>query len=188
MNLISRFGTNLLLLALASPATVFFAQTPQSQTLKFTLTIEEEQLSTQAGYQPTDHEILVKYTNTSDTVQRDDCAVTPWEYKLTVLRDGMPVEKKTAHKKTTEEPLPAGVIKLELDERKVCHSDGKGLNPDQSVKFPLWVSSEYDLTMPGTYEITVSRETDPWHLEKSVTVKSNTLTIVVPEPAADTPK
>jgi len=44
------------------------------------------------------------------------------------------------------------------------------------------------MTVPGTYEITVTRETDPWNLAKSVTVKSNTLTIVVPEPGADTPK
>jgi hypothetical protein len=38
------------------------------------------------------------------------------------------------------------------------------------------------MTVPGTYEITVTRETDRWNPEKSVTVKSNTLTIVVPEP------
>jgi hypothetical protein len=56
------------------------------------------------------------------------------------------------------------------------------------VKFTLWVSTEYDLTVPGTYEITVTRETDRWHPEKSVTVKSNTLTIVVAEPGASAPQ
>jgi hypothetical protein len=56
------------------------------------------------------------------------------------------------------------------------------------VKFSLWVSSEYDLTAPGTYEITVTRETDRWHPERSVTVKSNTITIVVPEPEAGAAK
>jgi len=36
---------------------------------------------------------------------------------------------------------------------------------------------------PGTYTITVNRETFPWETEKSVTVWSNTITIVVPEKA-----
>ena len=44
------------------------------------------------------------------------------------------------------------------------------------------------MTVPGTYEITVTRETFPWNPEKSVTVKSNTITIVVPEPEANAPQ
>jgi len=48
----------------------------------------------------------------------------------------------------------------------------------------LWVSSEYDMTVPGTYEITVTRETDRWNPNKSVTIRSNTITIVVPPPPA----
>ena len=187
MKFVNKLSMNLIMLMLLSPAATFFAQTPESQALKFTLTIEEEQLSARAGYLPTDHELLVKYTNISDTVQRDPCVVSPWEYKLVVLRDGTPAEKRNAHKKKTEEPVPPGAIKLELDERKVCSATDR-LSPGQSVKFPLWVSSEYDMTAPGTYEITVTRETDPWNPEKSVTVKSNTLTIVVPEPGASAPQ
>ena len=182
-----KFATIFFAMLIAMQALAAFAQTPESQALKFTLTIEEEQLSARAGYLPTDHELLVKYTNISDTVQRDPCVVSPWEYKLVVLRDGTPAEKRNAHKKKTEEPVPPGAIKLELDERKVCSATDR-LSPGQSVKFPLWVSSEYDMTAPGTYEITVTRETDPWNPEKSVTVKSNTLTIVVPEPGASAPQ
>jgi hypothetical protein len=44
------------------------------------------------------------------------------------------------------------------------------------------------MSVPGTYEITVTRETDRWNPEKSVTVKSNTLTIVAPEPSAAAPQ
>jgi hypothetical protein len=40
---------------------------------------------------------------------------------------------------------------------------------------------------PGTYEVTVSRETDPDHPDRSVTVKSNTITITVPEPETEAP-
>ena len=64
----------------------------------------------------------------------------------------------------------------------MCNGITRGIDPGKVVKFTLWVSSEYDMTVPGTYEITVTRETDRWNPEKSVTVKSNTITIVVPEP------
>ncbi len=55
---------------------------------------------------------------------------------------------------------------------------------------------DYPLDVPGTYAITVSRESDPEHPEKSVTVTSNTLTVTVseeeakanlPEPEPDEP-
>ena len=52
------------------------------------------------------------------------------------------------------------------------------LNPD-------W---DYPMTKPGIYEITVSRQTDLLHPGKSVIVKSNSLTIVVPDPKAAVPK
>jgi hypothetical protein len=50
-----------------------------------------------------------------------------------------------------------------------------------------WVSlaAKYDVSRPGTYEVTVSRETDPDHPDKSVMVKSNTLTVIVPNAGAD---
>jgi hypothetical protein len=180
-----KFATIFSVMLIAMQALAACAQTPESQTLNFTLAIEEKPL--EAENSPGTHILLVKYTNISDTVQRDPCVVSPWEYKLVVLRDGTPAEKRNAHKKKTEEPVPPGAIKLELDERKVCSATDR-LSPGQSVKFPLWVSSEYDMTAPGTYDITVTRETDPWNPEKSVTVKSNTLTVVVPEPGAGEPK
>jgi hypothetical protein len=57
------------------------------------------------------------------------------------------------------------------------------INPGESGTRYLPFAVDYPLCKPGTYEITVSRESDPEHPEKSVTVQSNTLTIVVPEPA-----
>ncbi len=185
MKTVHKIGMNLIVLLLLSSAATLSAQTTELPVLKFALTIEEKPL--EAENSPGTHILLVKYTNISDTVQWDPCVVSPWEYKIAVLRDGTPVEKRNAHRTETEEHLPPGAIKLELDERKVCSATSR-LKPDESVRFPLWVSSEYDMTVPGTYDITVTRETDPWNHEKSVTVKSNTLTIVVPEPEADAPK
>jgi hypothetical protein len=57
------------------------------------------------------------------------------------------------------------------------------LNPGESWTRYLVFSADYSLCKPGTYEITVSRESDLEHPEKSVTVKSNVLAITVPEPA-----
>jgi hypothetical protein len=185
MKTVNQHGMNLIVLMLLSSAIALLAQSPESKALKFALAIEEKPL--EAENTPGTHILLVKYTNLSDKVQWDPCVVSPWEYKLAVLRDGTQVEKKYAYRKKTEEHLPPGAIKLELDERKVCSATDR-LNPGQSVKFSLWVTSNYDMTVPGTYEITVTRETDPWNPEKNVTIKSNTLTIVVPEPGASAPQ
>jgi hypothetical protein len=178
---------NLIILMLLSSAAVLFAQTQTNVAPVFSLVIEEGQLSTRAGYQPNDHELIVKYTNVSDTDQRDNCAVSPWEYKLAVLRDGVKVEKKVQSEKT-EESVPPGAIRIKSIRGKTCGWMTRAFKPGESVKFPMWVSSEYDMTVPGTYQLTVTRETDPWNPEKSVTVKSNTLIIVVPEPEASAPQ
>jgi hypothetical protein len=52
------------------------------------------------------------------------------------------------------------------------------IKPGGSFQRLLELSQRYDMSRPGNYEITVTRETDPEHPEKSVTVKSNTITIV----------
>ncbi len=190
MKMVNMIGMNLLGLTLLSPVVCLWAQTSENLAPKFALAIEEEQLSAQAGYQPADHELIVKYTNTSEKVQRDACAVIPDAYNLVVLRDGVAVEKRKS-KKEAENNSEDGSTGTRIEVTQMgpnCHSDNKGLNPGQSVTFPLWVSSDYDMTVPGTYDITVTRETDRWNPEKSVTVESNTLTIVVPEPGADSSK
>jgi hypothetical protein len=193
MKTVNRPGIILLVLIFFSPAVVLFAQTPEKRAPIFSLAIEEEQLSAQAGYRPTDHELIVKYTNISDVFQKDGCAVTPGEYKMVVLRGGLQAEKRKTRNENTDESQDQGKtniyrIKVHHTEADSCHGVDRGLNPGESVKFALWVSSEYDMTVPGTYEITVTRETDRWNPEKSVTVKSNTLTIVVPEPGEAAPK
>jgi hypothetical protein len=178
-------------LVLLSLAVTLLAQTPEKRAPIFSLAIEEEQLSAQAGYRPTDHELIVKYTNISQTVQRDGCMVTPVAYHVAVLRDGIAVDKKKSRSESegnNEENSARKRIKVTLTEADSCHGVDKGLSPGESVRFPLWVSSEYDMSVPGTYEITVTRETDRWNPEKSVTVKSNTLTIIVPNPGAAAPQ
>jgi hypothetical protein len=173
-----KLGMNLLALMLVSSAVVLYAQTSEKPAPTFALTIEEKPL--EAENAPDTHILLVKYTNVSNVIQKDFCAISPVAYKLVVLRDGLPAEKRKTRNKEAEESSDPRRIKVQFTEQDDCRGARQGIDPGKVVKFPLWVSSEYNMTVPGTYEITVTRETDRWNSEKSVTVKSNTLTIVVP--------
>ena len=57
------------------------------------------------------------------------------------------------------------------------------LKPGQSKHGYL----EYDVSKPGTYEFTVEQDSFSDDPAKNVTVKSNTITIVVPEPGSAKP-
>jgi len=185
MKTVNRFGLNLIALMLLSSTATLFAQTPEKLAPTFALAIDVKPL--EAENTPGTLILLVKYTNISDVIQKDHCAVTSRAYKMVVLRDGLPAEKRKTQTENTDKSQDSGKtgtyrIKTLLTEEDSCHGVDKGIKPGESVKFPLWVSSEYDMTVPGTYDITVTREADRWNPEKSVTVKSNTITIVVPEP------
>ena len=187
MKALKMLGMNLLTPILLSSAVALLAQTPGKPAPTFALAIEEQKLN--PSYPATEHELLVKYTNVSDVVQKDGCAVTPWAYKMVVLRDGVPAEKRKAGSTEAEEPPDPNRIKVRSTEADACHGIPRGINPGESGTFTLWATSEYDMTAPGTYEITVTREVypDPWNPRNSFTVKSNTLTIVVPMPGAAAP-
>jgi hypothetical protein len=187
MKTLRMLGMNFLMPVLLSSAMDLLAQTPGKPALAFVLAIEEQKLN--PSYPATEHELLVRYTNVSEVVQNDGCVVSTVAYKMVILRDGVPAEKRKAPNKETEEPPDPNRIKVRSTEADRCHGITGGINPGQSVTFTLWPSSKYDMTAPGTYEITVTREVypDPWSPRNSFTVRSNTLTIVVPMPGAAAP-
>jgi hypothetical protein len=175
MKVLRRLGMNLLTPILLSSAVVLLAQTGQKPAPRFTLTISEYRKERAPGT----YRIRLMETNISNEDLRvGPCAVERGMYNLSVVYDGVLME---------ERDVPARNLMEERERHTPCTS-GSGyspLKPRQSyVSFALGLSWRYDMTNPGTYEITVSRETDPDHPEKSVTVKSNTLIIVVPEPGA----
>jgi hypothetical protein len=96
-------------------------------------------------------------------------------YDLLVVYNGVPVEETDAQKKHKE-----------FRKKGRCSGSvvARMVKPGKTQEDYFY----YDTTKPGTYDFTVTRETYPWDQEKSVTVKSNTLTIVVLEPEADTSK
>jgi len=102
---------------------------------------------------------------------------------MIVLLDGAPAEETDSMRDLREERHPT---KPTLWAGSVPRP--ATIKPGKSITFPLEIRGYFDMTKPGTYTITVSQETFPSDPEKSVTVKSNTLTIVVPEPEADAPK
>jgi len=58
----------------------------------------------------------------------------------------------------------------------------------ETITFEMEVHTFYEVRKPGAYDVTVTWETFPREPDKSVTVKSNTITVVVPEPGAETPQ
>ncbi|MGO8786005.1 MAG: hypothetical protein ACLQVL_01300 [Terriglobia bacterium] len=93
---------------------------------------------------------------------------------ISVLYNGVPLEEKDAARRQY----------WEKHYSQYCTFGGgvNGIKPGESGEYLVSVAFIYDVSRPGTYDITVAMETDPYHPEKSVTVKSNTITVVVPEP------
>jgi hypothetical protein len=168
-----------LVLLFAVHAVAVFAQAAKNQTPPFTQTISEWH---QGGFPPSYHRLRVIGTNTSnEVIIVGGCEVQRGVYKVSVVYNGVPLEENDAAARRQRETNA---------KRTMCNHE-LGINkvsPGGNFERLVYISGNYDMTNPGTYEITVSRETDPDYLEKSVTVKSNTLTIVVPEPGATAPQ
>ncbi|MGA2217063.1 MAG: hypothetical protein ABSG51_03205 [Terracidiphilus sp.] len=154
------------------------AQTPNKPEPGFTLTLS---LGRHGGeFSKNTQVLLVTLTNTSkEAINNSWCLAFRGMYDLAVTYNGIPVEETDAQKQF-KKFRQAGRCSGSFASRVV--------NPGEQQEDNLY----YDTTKPGTYEFTVSRETYPWNPEKSVTVKSNTLTFVVKpedlEPEPDAPK
>jgi len=172
-------------------AVTLYSQTRERPEPKFALTVLENH-----DLGPSFNRITVRMTNISNEVITDHgCAASRGVYVISILYNGVPLEEKDAVARHLRESKQSQFCTQELGLNKI--------RPGESIDLWFGVSSIYDVSRPGTYEITVSRETDPkpdvsrpgTYLEgvpsdpdRSVTVKSNTLTVVVPEPEAAEPK
>ena len=98
-------------------------------------------------------------------------------YRIEIRRNGGPVPKteemrrREARQKTADSMASPFFLTLK---------------PGEEAQFDLPISSFYEMTEPGVYEITLAREADPEHSGRTVTVKSNTISITV-LPADDPP-
>lgn len=165
-------------ITIAMLGNIAVAQTEGDSKPGFTLVIS---MVRRGGMPPNTHYVLVSQKNTSNRVNNEpSCMAYRGMYDFTVTYNGMPMEETDAvrHLKMTREV-------------RNCGSGPRPqrlTRPGESMELELAVTDYYDMSRPGVYEITVTKETDPDHPDKSITVKSNTLTIVVPEPGVETPQ
>jgi hypothetical protein len=156
-------------------ATQAFAQSAEKTEPQFTLTISEYH----GEFGPAFDRINVKETNISKySIHDPGCVERRGWIALSVLYNGVPLEERDAVRRRY----------WEKQYSQLCTSGGGvsgGIKPGESGEYMVSVAFKYDMSRPGTYDVTVTMESDPKHPEKSVTVKSNTLTIVVPEPDAE---
>jgi hypothetical protein len=157
-------------IVLVVQAVFAFAQVPAQPAPTFTLTIS------QVGYggtTPGNYAVRVKLKNISDHEIGDQgcLALRDW-FNVSVIYNGVPMEETDAVRSLKE------IRKL----TKPCEGSYTGwkIEPGEEHYYRLNVSEFYDMSKPGTYEVTVTRETNPKHPDLSVTVKSNTVAIMVP--------
>jgi hypothetical protein len=123
----------------------------------------------------------VRVTNISNEMIRGGgCLALRGMYNILIVYNGVPMEETDAVRK----------LKKYRKEDGGCTSGNPTwrLKPGEYHDDPLEVTEFYNMSKPGTYEITVTKDTFPDHPEKSAAIKSNTLTIVVPEPGAAAPQ
>lgn len=171
-------------LALHFLVTIFAIQTvplsgqaPEKPAPGFTLEISVEH---DGALPPDTRMVLVRLTNISKEERRETmCPEINARYNLLVLYNGVPIKEIEAVQKLRKQ----GAFEM-------CRGDLQlwRTKPGAHSDYILYATNFYDMSKPGSYEMTVSRETFPNNPEKSVTVTSNTLTIVVPKPRAVAPK
>jgi hypothetical protein len=121
--------------------------------------------------------LTVTMTNTSkQTIRFSPCAAFGGLYKVLVVYNGVPIDEPEWARKHRE-----AMEKGEANGGFCEGSDpGQKIEPGESAEDTLRWKAEKE----GTYQFTVEQKTFPKDPNKSVTVKSNTVTITMPEPAA----
>ena len=128
------------------------------------------------------YRLQIGLTNISNEPRHSDgCAVLRGLYTTMVAHNGIRIEERNgADRRRREAEIRRAYCKLDLPGR---------IPPGHtSYDYLLIGGTRFDMSKPGKYEITVSRETDPDHPDQSTTVTSNTLVILVPNETATTPK
>jgi hypothetical protein len=151
-------------------AIVAVAQTTGNSEPGFTLSIS---VFHRGGVPPNTHTIVVKTTNISNVTSCETISANfHWNFKISVLLDGLPIEERPEIQKIRKEQgRPNGFGSFH---------ELRCTKPGATERDEIEITGFYDMSRPGTYDVTLSRETDPKHPDQSITVKSNTITIVVP--------
>jgi hypothetical protein len=146
-----------------------FAQGPVKPKPTFTLSIEEDKDTAQIN--PRIHRLRVKFTRILPGAELEQFHKEAESmYNMTVLRDGVPAQETGAMRELRNYRKADAYPTIQ---------NPRALKPGNTWTTHLDVSDYYDMTKPGTYRITVTRESLPLNLAYSATVRSNTITVVV---------
>ena len=155
---------------------VSFAQVSEKPSPRFTLTIS---LFLPAGApsgpgQPYIRDLKLVETNISnEPIKEAGCWEHQGIYHVSVSFAGhLLKERDQAARQRREAKARATACKVPLSDAVIA--------PGKTWTRYLPLSLDYPMTQSGTYEITVSRKCDLDHPDRSATVESNTLTVVVP--------
>lgn len=124
------------------------------------------------GSLPGYYAVLVREKNISDaSISGSGCmGLADW-LNLKVVYNGVPLPETDAVEhlqKVRKAGGPCGV-----------DNGGWKVAPGEEHLYRLNITQFYAMSRPGTYDITVTKETEPLFPEMSTTVKSNTISIVV---------
>lgn len=119
--------------------------------------------------------LVVRFANISSRwIVEDSCAKYSGFYKFSVILNGVPIEE-TDEQRKRRKALQDGDCNFGPMNRP------KILQPGEFEDY----SEYYDTREPGTYRFTVEEETFPRHPDEGLTIKSNTITVVIPKPKSD---
>ncbi|MGC2547777.1 MAG: hypothetical protein WA426_18170, partial [Silvibacterium sp.] len=149
---------------------------PESQKPASTFSISIEEDKTAALINPSLYRLLVTLTTTPQGVFVDQFHPEAKNmYNMTVLRDGLPVPETDAMR---------ALENYRKVDRYPTVQRPFALKPGETLITTLDVSDYYDISRPGTYQVTVTRQSLPLNPAYSTLVTSNTINIVVPQPSA----
>jgi hypothetical protein len=135
---------------------------------------------TAGRFNPNFRKIRVEEKNISgDSYQEEGCYEYRGVFEISVLYNGVPLKERDAEARKARE---------EKAKHAWCKQMNLDMKPGDSHERFLDLGYDFPIEAPGTYEVTVSRSTDVEHPENGITVKSNTISFVVPETTAENPK
>jgi len=142
----------------------------------FELSLSVERHLTSAP--PTHLGLVVTFTNTSsETIHETICATAGGLYKLVVGFNGSKLPESDYARKHRED--------MERGEANGGSCEGtssqRSILPGESADNTLY----YDARKEGTYTFRVERKTFPKDPQQSVIIRSNSVTVVIPEPRKD---
>jgi hypothetical protein len=135
-------------------------------------------VSGHVSFQPSVLDLVITLTNTSTNVMYFDspCGAFGGLFKVDVALNGVPMDEPELARKKRE-----GYEGGESKGGFCSGSDpGRRAAPGESLEYHLY----WDAKEIGTYDFAVERKTFPHDLANSVTIKSNTVSLVMPQPAA----